>query len=157
VASRGIWPWALTVAAGVVVGLLLLALTGDESSEPEAVEQQPSSGAVETRPSAFAREALSARQLELYLSTGGDLGLDWSVLAAVDQIEGAVGPADESERVSAIGYSLEALGAPDDYRLAQGAGRRARVRAGGPAPGRSLPGGRRPQAGTGRGQPAAPG
>jgi murein DD-endopeptidase MepM/ murein hydrolase activator NlpD len=118
VASRGIWPWVLTVAAGVGVGLVLLALTGDESSEPDAVEPQPSSAAVATRPSAFAREALSEAQLELYLSTGRDLGLDWSVLAAVDQIEGATGPADESERVSAIGYSLEALGAPDDYRLA---------------------------------------
>jgi murein DD-endopeptidase MepM/ murein hydrolase activator NlpD len=119
VASRGIWPWVLTVAAGVGAGLLLFGLTDDEDngSAPPAA-QQASSEAVEARPSAFAREALAPATLRLYVQTGRELGLDWSVLAAVDQIEGSIGPAQEAERVSAIGYSLQALGAPDDYRLA---------------------------------------
>jgi murein DD-endopeptidase MepM/ murein hydrolase activator NlpD len=118
VALRGIWPWVLTAAAGVVVGLLLLGLTGDEGDGSAPVEPHASSDAVETRPSSFARDALASPMLRLYLQTGRELGLDWSVLAAVDQIEGAIGPAQEAERVSAIGYSLQALGAPDDYRLA---------------------------------------
>jgi murein DD-endopeptidase MepM/ murein hydrolase activator NlpD len=119
VAARGgIWPWVLTAAAGLALGLIAFQLTDDDGSGSEAGEPAPAKGAVEARPSAFAREAVPRGLLRLYRRTGRELGLDWSVLAAADQIDGAVGPADEAERVSAIGYSLQALGAPDDYRLA---------------------------------------
>jgi murein DD-endopeptidase MepM/ murein hydrolase activator NlpD len=115
--SRGIWAWALTVVAGLAIGLALYRLTDDDDRSTGSAAQ-PASGAVEAEPSAFARDALSPRLLRLYRQTGEELGLDWSVIAAADQIEGVVGPTDETERVSAIGYSLQALGAPDDYRLA---------------------------------------
>jgi murein DD-endopeptidase MepM/ murein hydrolase activator NlpD len=118
VALRGIWPWLLTVAAGVALGLVLFALTRDDGSESAPAGPQAVTGAVSAEPSAFAREALPPRLLRLYLRTGQELGLDWSVIAAADQVEGVLGPANEAERVSAIGYSLQALGAPDDYRLA---------------------------------------
>jgi murein DD-endopeptidase MepM/ murein hydrolase activator NlpD len=112
-----IWPWALTVVAGLAIGLVVFALTDDDdvSDKPEA---PPAEHTIAAEPSAFARQAVPARLLRLYVRTGRDLGLDWSVIAAADQIDGAVGPASEDERVAAIGYSLEALGAPDDYRLA---------------------------------------
>jgi murein DD-endopeptidase MepM/ murein hydrolase activator NlpD len=114
---RGIWAWVLTVLAGLALGLAAFQLTGDEDESHDA-EAMPASGAVSAEPSAFARQALPPRLLRLYLSTGRDLGLDWSVIAAADQVQGVVGPANEAERVSAIGYSLQALGAPDDYRVA---------------------------------------
>jgi murein DD-endopeptidase MepM/ murein hydrolase activator NlpD len=114
---RSIWAWALTVVAGLAIGLAIFQLADDDDGS-EGAAAQPTSGAVAARPSAFAREALPPRLLRLYLRTGEELGLDWSVIAAADQVEGVVGPANEAERVSAIGYSLQALGAPDDYRLA---------------------------------------
>jgi murein DD-endopeptidase MepM/ murein hydrolase activator NlpD len=115
--SRGIWPWALTVVAGLAIGVAAFQLTNDEGGSDPA-EESPPDGAVAAQPSAFAREALPPRLLRLYLRTGRDLGLDWSVIAAADQVQGVVGPANEAERVSAIGYSLQALGAPDDYAVA---------------------------------------
>jgi murein DD-endopeptidase MepM/ murein hydrolase activator NlpD len=115
--SRGIWPWVLTVVAGLAIGVAAFQLTSDDGGS-DPVEESPAGGAVAARPSAFAREALPPRLLRLYLRTGRDLGLDWSVIAAADQVQGVVGPANEAERVSAIGYSLQALGAPDDYRVA---------------------------------------
>jgi murein DD-endopeptidase MepM/ murein hydrolase activator NlpD len=115
--TRGIWPWVLTVAAGLAIGVAIVQLTSDEGGSDPA-EGFPAGGTVSAQPSAFAREALPPRLLRLYLRTGRDLGLDWSVIAAADQVQGVVGPANEAERVSAIGYSLQALGAPDDYRVA---------------------------------------
>jgi murein DD-endopeptidase MepM/ murein hydrolase activator NlpD len=114
---RGIWLWALTVVAGLAIGVAAFQLTGD-GDESQNAAATPPSGTVAAEPSAFAHEALPPRLLRLYQRTGEQLGLDWSVIAAADQVEGAVGPANDGERVSAIGYSLQALGAPDDYRLA---------------------------------------
>jgi murein DD-endopeptidase MepM/ murein hydrolase activator NlpD len=108
----------LTAVAGLALGLIAFQLTGSDESGSETGESATAEGTVETRPSAFAREAVPKDLLRVYLRTGRELGLDWSVLAAADQIDGAVGPVDQAERVSAIGYSLQALGAPDDYRLA---------------------------------------
>jgi murein DD-endopeptidase MepM/ murein hydrolase activator NlpD len=113
----GIWPWALTVVAGLAIGLAAFELTSEDDASPTP-EAPQGDEVVSSEPSAFARQAVPARLLRLYVRTGRHLRLDWSVIAAADQIDGAVGPASEDERVAAIGYSLQALGAPDDYRLA---------------------------------------
>jgi murein DD-endopeptidase MepM/ murein hydrolase activator NlpD len=117
--GSGILGWALIVIGAFALGVVGFNLLGgaDEGDEVGRAAE-PAAGEVQAEPSDFAREALPRRLLDLYRQTGSELGLDWSVIAAIDQIEGRTGPAEETERVAAIGYSLEAHGAPDDYRLA---------------------------------------
>jgi murein DD-endopeptidase MepM/ murein hydrolase activator NlpD len=121
VASRaGIRVWAATALGGLALGVAAYELTTSEAgdSSPPAPASAPNAGAVEARPSAFARDTVPERLLDLYLRTARRLGLDWSVIGAADQIEGAGSPASAAERASAIGYTLQSLGAPDDYRAA---------------------------------------
>jgi murein DD-endopeptidase MepM/ murein hydrolase activator NlpD len=96
------------------------------SSEPGEAEEQPVEDAAPTAaesdgddpaPSDKARRLLGAADLEVYRATGADLGLDWTVIAAVDLIErGANQSVPAAERIPAIGYQLQGFGAPDDYR-----------------------------------------
>lgn len=115
--AGGVLGWVVAAVGGFVLGVLGFNLLGGGGDEPEPVDEG-SVASVDVRPSGFAREALPNDLLRLYTRTGERRGLDWSVIAAVDQIDGATGPAEEAERVSAIAYSLQARGAPDDYRLA---------------------------------------
>jgi murein DD-endopeptidase MepM/ murein hydrolase activator NlpD len=115
--GSGILGWALIAVGAFALGVVGFNLVGGDGGEAGPAAE-PAAAEVQTQPSDFAREALPGRLLDLYRETGEELGLDWSVIAAIDQIEGRTGPAEEDERVAAIGYSLEALGAPEDYRLA---------------------------------------
>jgi murein DD-endopeptidase MepM/ murein hydrolase activator NlpD len=118
-ARRGIWAWLAVIAVGLVIGVAVFKATeADDAGGVDPGSSPPQATGVPTSPSAFARRALSPASIRLYRSTGRELGLDWTVLAAADQIEGGDSPAQESERVSAIAYSLRAFGAPDDYRIA---------------------------------------
>jgi murein DD-endopeptidase MepM/ murein hydrolase activator NlpD len=115
----GILGWVLTCIGGLALGIVgfnLLGGSGDGEADPPP--EQPPIAEVDAAPSEFAREAVPPRLLNLYVRIGDELGLDWSVIAAVDQTEGRSGPAEDAERVGAIAYSLEALGAPHDYRIA---------------------------------------
>jgi murein DD-endopeptidase MepM/ murein hydrolase activator NlpD len=116
----GIWSWVATVVGGLAIGVIAyeLATGGGEDPAPPAATPASAEASIDARPSAFARRAISDRLLTLYRRTGRSLGLDWSVIAAADQIEGTGSPADARERASAIGYTLQSLGAPDDYRAA---------------------------------------
>ena len=108
-------PWAIVALLLVAAaGWLALRGSGDDAGEPAA----DASGAIAFEPSVLARSTVSRGLLELYADTGRQFGLDWSVIAAVDQYEQGAAPVSQVERVSAIAYSLEAGGAPDDYRLA---------------------------------------
>lgn len=98
-----------------VAGYNLVGGGGGGDAEPE---ERPATAEVQAVPSEFAHEALPAQLLRIYQGVGEDLGLDWSVIAAIDQLEGGAGPAEDEERVAAIGYSLAAHGAPESYRLA---------------------------------------
>jgi murein DD-endopeptidase MepM/ murein hydrolase activator NlpD len=100
------------------------------SSEPGEAEEQPVEDAAPTAatagddaddptPSGKARRVLGAADLDVYRTTGTDLGLDWTVIAAVDLLErGARSSVPAAERIPAIGYQLQGLGAPSDYRVA---------------------------------------
>lgn len=113
-ARRGILGWLLAAVAGFAVGVAAFSLLGSGSDEFEPADDR-ATAEVQPDPNGFAREAVPRRLLRLYRRIGAELGLDWSVIAAVDQIEGAGGPAEDAERISAIAYSLDAHGAPEDY------------------------------------------
>jgi murein DD-endopeptidase MepM/ murein hydrolase activator NlpD len=118
-ARRGIWAWLAAIAAGLVIGVTAFKATeADDGVGAGRTASPPRPTGVPTEPSAFARRALTPESIRLYRATGRRLGLDWTVLAAADQIEGGGSPTEESERVAAIAYTLRALGAPDDYRVA---------------------------------------
>jgi murein DD-endopeptidase MepM/ murein hydrolase activator NlpD len=118
-ALRGIWAWMGAIAIGLVIGLAAFKVTdGNDQGGGDPIPAAAGATEVEASPSAFARRALSPASIRLYRATGRELGLDWTVLAAADQIEGGDSPAPEPERVSAIGYTLRAFGAPDDYVVA---------------------------------------
>lgn len=108
--GSGMLGWALIAVGGFALGVVGFNLFGGDDDEA-APGAEPSATEVQVRPSDFARQALPARLLDLYLEIGEDLGLDWSVIAAVDQVDGRAGPAEETERIAAIGHSLQALGA----------------------------------------------
>ena len=119
-ARSGILGWVLTAALGFGAGVVAFNLLGGDggNADPAGERAQRPVGEVAAAPSAFARRAMPRRLLRTYRRAGAELGIDWSVIAAADQIEGAAGPAEDSERASAIAYSLDAHGAPEDYRLA---------------------------------------
>jgi murein DD-endopeptidase MepM/ murein hydrolase activator NlpD len=115
-ARRGI-----RIRSAVIVAALAMTVSAcglGEGEERQSGDRTTAETGLPAEPSAFARRSLTGEQIHLYRSTGGDLGLDWTVIAATDQIEGSATPAEERERISAVGYTLRSYGAPDDYRLA---------------------------------------
>jgi murein DD-endopeptidase MepM/ murein hydrolase activator NlpD len=118
-------PPLATVPVASIVGCVLVVLAtpgcgADEPApapapirEPVAAEQ-PST--LESRPSALARRVLDPSLLRRYRRTADEIGIDWAVLAAADQAEGARGPAPR--RVPALAYTLQAFAAADDYQPA---------------------------------------
>ena len=120
-------------AALLAVAALLLASCGggdektaDGTGDTAAPAPSPTAAPGPARrragpqPSEYAKRELGPKLLRLYRQTGASVGLDWSVIAAVDQVDLRSGdpgiPA--RERVPGIGYTLAATGAPHDYRLA---------------------------------------
>lgn len=71
-------------------------------------------------PSEFAKRTIQGPLLRLYRETGRSIGVDWWVIAAVDQIDLETGEPGilPRERIPGIGYSLAAAGAPHDDRAA---------------------------------------
>jgi len=100
---------------------------GPEGADVPA--EAPGAGATEapkqSEPSEFARRELSKPLLRTYLGTGRMLGIDWTVLAAVDDfLVRRAGDAEvvvTKERVPGLAYALLAAGAPLNYRRAAGA------------------------------------
>lgn len=109
----------------VIAAVLLAAAAGGcgESASPASPapvtatgEQAASSGTFGA--SGQAKDELGNEGLGAYLDAGVDLELDWTILAAADQIESPGASGDPSDRANAIGYTLIAAGAPGDYEVA---------------------------------------
>jgi murein DD-endopeptidase MepM/ murein hydrolase activator NlpD len=112
------------VAAVVVVaGLTIWALTqvsGDESQDQGPVSAaQQGAAPTQAEPSSRARRLFEPGLLDLYMSSAAEQDLDWTIVAAVDRLEGGEESAvSASERVLGIALELNGFGAPDDYRAA---------------------------------------
>ncbi|UJA21208.1 M23 family metallopeptidase [Thermoleophilia bacterium SCSIO 60948] len=117
---RALVDWVLPALAGALAGVLItLALT---TPDPPALEAAPApaaelEAAPETEPSALAERTIPADELELLRSTADGLGLDWTILAAVDQLEtaGAASTIPAEQRIPGLAYALESAGAPERY------------------------------------------
>jgi murein DD-endopeptidase MepM/ murein hydrolase activator NlpD len=111
--------WLACALAALALGI---AACGSGSDDQELRGAQPGhaseAAALDAAPSAFARRTLEADEIRTYRRTAEELGLDWSVLAAADQLEGSASAAEGAERVAAVGYTLQSFGAPEDYRTA---------------------------------------
>jgi murein DD-endopeptidase MepM/ murein hydrolase activator NlpD len=116
--GRGLIRWVLTPLAAFAVGVATFSILGGDGGGEDGVPAGPMPAQIQSAPSDLAREAIPRPLLELYQRTGEELELDWSVIAAIDQMQGTAGPAEDEERVSAIAYALEAHGAPESYVLA---------------------------------------
>lgn len=115
---RQLWPWLVAAAGGLAIGVAAFSLTtgsGDGADGP-SVTTETQASSLTVVPSEFAKRTLGDRLIELYTEIGEEVGVDWSVTAAADQIEGSGSPAEESERAAAIAYTLRSFGAADDLR-----------------------------------------
>ncbi len=118
----GIWPWALAaIAMPALAGVTIGAGCGRWRIRRRHRSDQPQrrrSGAVGEAQLGTHAIKFAPELLELYQGTGDELGIDWSVLAAADQLTDSASGATDADRISAIAYELQALGAPYDYRKA---------------------------------------
>jgi murein DD-endopeptidase MepM/ murein hydrolase activator NlpD len=106
------------VTTACVVVAASLGACGGETTPPTARGEQTIF--VEATPSALARERLAGPQLQAALEAGRELDLDWTVIAAVAQLETLVPTSEAAARdqALAIGYALESLGARQSYSAA---------------------------------------
>jgi murein DD-endopeptidase MepM/ murein hydrolase activator NlpD len=113
--------FGLATVAAFGLGVLGYSLfAGGDADAPPPTERSADADerVLDPDPSSFARDALGSSLLSLYRSTADEVGLDWTVIAAADELQGRAGPAEHQERVLGIAYSLQSLGAPADYRAA---------------------------------------
>jgi hypothetical protein len=116
------WIWGLSIAALIgALGWWLLA-EGDDGPAPSRGVPETAgdpAGTAPAAPSRFARREIRPADLDLYLRYGRELGLDWAVFAAADQLEpGAGGGSTPEDRVGAIAYGLRGAGGHADYATA---------------------------------------
>lgn len=89
---------------------------GDSAEETTAALE---TDVADVEPSGVAQRLLPAETIEQAIAEAEDQGLDWAILAAANEIEtngaGAPGGSEGAEQLAAIGFTLSATGAPDDY------------------------------------------
>jgi murein DD-endopeptidase MepM/ murein hydrolase activator NlpD len=140
---------AILALAGLGTLLGCGAGNGEEGASAAATSAQEPSAP----PSPLAVRLLGADGVAAFRRVGEELGLDWAILAATSQIEsagrGAPTGAEAEERISGVGLTLQALGAPIDYESAL------RDRGGGPFAKRVLALAERLRHDTAAGLPAA--
>lgn len=113
--------WGAAVVAAIALGAFAQRIFGeDDAYDPPAAADPPAAGAetLTAPPSALARRTLPGSLLRLYRAAGRELVLDWTVIAAADELRGRAGGPEPEERVLSIAYSLQSFGAPDDYAAA---------------------------------------
>lgn len=117
---RALVDWVLPALAGALAGVAVtLTLTAPAPPELEASAAPAAElgAAPELEPSPFAERAIPAAELDLLRSTAESLGLDWTILAAVDRLEtaGSASPIPAEQRIPGLAYALESAGAPERY------------------------------------------
>lgn len=103
-----------------------LAVAGcSETESPSPQSDAPVEASVaelpEAPPSALAGDLFSADEIARYQEIADELGIDWTILAAADSIEGredSAAAAPDEERAIAIAYTLQALAGAADYSAA---------------------------------------
>ncbi len=113
-------------AAVILVAAGAVGCSNDDSPSGPSASGTGSPAALSERleagPSALAQRLFDDSELDLIIGVGEEMGLDWAILAAANEIEtagrGAADGAEGRERVAAIGFTIAALGAPTDYAAA---------------------------------------